>query len=229
MNFAKVLFMLFLVCTLSAATSTILILDASGSMDDTAPGSSERKIDVAKDAAYTLLNNVNSGDEIALIVFYDCNDIQTVVDYTTDMSAIRSALSPIEPYSSTPIADSIIYASGYAQSSGRSNSNIIILTDGEETCGSQSDAIAAAQNVTSYGGVKVINVVGFDIQGSSAGKSLEDIATAGKGQYYSANDSSQLANSLTQAYTGGNSSSCCAPAALLGVVLVGAFLYNRKN
>jgi len=229
MNIAKMLLMLFLVSTLSAASSTILILDASGSMDSTAPGSSDRKIEVAKDAAYTLLDNVNSGDEMALIVFYDCNDIQTVVDYTTDMSALRSALSPIEPDSSTPIGRSITYAANYAQSSGRPNSNIIILTDGEETCDSQSAAVAAAQNATSYGGVKVINVVGFDIQGSTAGKSLEDIATAGGGQYYSANDSAQLANSLTQAYTGGSDSSCCGSAALTSFVLLGAFFYSRKG
>ena len=230
MNLLKIMIMFILVAGLSSAASSILVLDASGSMDYTVTGGSKTKIEVAKDAANSLLNNVPYGDEMALIVFYDCNDIRTVVDFTTDMQSIKTALVPIQPDSSTPISGSIDYAASYAKTSGRYGASIIVLTDGEETCDSQSDAVASAQTALS-GGIKVINVVGFDIQGSSAATDLQAIATAGGGKYYPADNANQLSSSLQQAYTGGyddDYSSCCAPAALMGVVLLGAFVVRRN-
>jgi Ca-activated chloride channel family protein len=231
MNLLKIFVMLIVVAGLSSAASTILVLDASGSMDYSVSGSSKTKIEVAKDAANTLLNNIPYGDEVALVVFYDCNDIRTVVDYTTDMQTIKNALIPIQPDSSTPISGAIDYAANYASTSGKYGSSIIVLTDGEETCDSQSDAVASAQTAVA-GGIKIINVVGFDIQGSTAATDLQAIATAGGGQYYPADNANQLSSSLQQAYYGNNNydydDNCCAPAAMMGLVLLGAF-YIRRN
>lgn len=227
MDILKIFIMLVLVAGLSSAASTILVMDASGSMGYSTSGSSKTKMEVAKDAAYTLLNNIPYGDEVALVVFYDCNDIVTEVDFTTDMQQIRSALAPVQPDSSTPISRSIDYAASYAQNSGRYGASIIVLTDGEETCDSQSAAVNSAQTAIA-GGIKVINVVGFDIQGTTAANNLQNIATAGKGRYYPASDANQLSTSLQQAYGGDDYGNCCAPAAVMGLVLLGAFVSCRN-
>ncbi len=214
--------------TLASAASTILILDASGSMDDTV-ASGQRKIDVAKEAGNTFLDNVRPGDEVALIVFYDCGDIETTVPFTTDMQSVKGAMADVEPYSNTPIADSIVYASDYAQSSGRGGAQVILLTDGEETCKTQDDAINAASSATTGGGIKIINVVGLGIdQSSTAYTDLQAISAAGKGKYYEANDVGTLTSSLTQAYND-TGAGCCVPTALLPGIVVAAFVYSRKN
>jgi len=230
MNVIKVLAVLFVLISYVAASSTILVLDASGSMDDVVSGSALKKIDVAKEAGNTFLNNVKSGDEVALIVFYDCNDIKTEVPFTTDLQQIRTKMASVMPDSNTPIAGSIVYAANYATSSGRSGAGMIVLTDGEETCDYQSDAVAAAQNVTTSGPIKIINVVGFDISNSSsAQQDLQEIATAGGGKYYSAQDAGQLASSLTQAYQSGSNGACCLPSLGLPALVGAAFFYSRKK
>lgn len=226
MNVLK-LFLMFLALSMATfATSTILVLDASGSMSDTLAGSSVVKIDAAKQAANTFLNNVRAGDEVALIVYYDCSDIKTEVPFTTDMNQIRTFIAGVEPDSSTPLAASIDFAAGYARDSGRTGANIIILTDGEETCDSQSDAVAAAQNAVA-GPVHIINVVGFAIDTNSEEyANLQQLATAGNGKYYSADNADQLASSLTEAYRG---SSCCVPFFALGAIACAAVLRGRKQ
>ncbi len=229
MNLLKILLMLFMVGTIVSASSTILVLDASGSMDDTVSGSGgQKKIEIAKEAGNTFLNNVRSGDEVALIVFYDCNDIQTVVPFTTDTQSIRTAMAGVQPDSSTPIARAIDYAASYAVSSGRSGAGLIVLTDGEETCDSQAIAVTAAQNAISTGGVKIVNVVGFDIASGTSASNLQEIATAGGGTYYPASDANQLSSSLTQAYNANSGETCCVPAAIFFVLIPAALFFSRK-
>lgn len=227
MKILKFCMLFFALSLIVVASSTVLILDASGSMDDTL-SSGKTKMETAKEAANTFLNNVRSGDEVALIVYYDCDQILTEVPFTTDLQQIRTKIATVQPDSYTPIARALTFAGQYAQSSGRTGATIILLTDGEETCDSQSDAVTAAQN-TVAGPIKVINVVGFTIaDGSVAYQDLNEIASAGKGKYYPAQDADQLASSLTQAYNDGGGS-CCGPAFML-LILVGSVVFlNTKN
>jgi Mg-chelatase subunit ChlD len=229
MTFLKLSLMFLVLSMATFASSTILVLDASGSMDDTLDGSGAMtKIEVAKQAATTFLDSVKPGDEVALIVYYDCSDIRTEVPFTTSLGQIRTVIAGVEPNSNTPLAASIVYASDYAKNSGRTNADIIILTDGEETCDTQEDAIAAAQAAVA-GPIRIINVVGFAIADNSGGTSdLEALAAAGKGKYYAAADANQLAASLTQAYQGSSAGSCCVPFFALGAIACAAALHGRK-
>jgi len=228
MNVPKLLLVFLALGTLAFATSTILIFDDSGSMANTITGSSSTKIDMAKQAGNTFLNNVKPGDEVSLIVFYDCGDIRTEVPFTTDMQPIRDKIAGLTPQSSTPIAASIDYASSYAQTSGRGGAQIILLTDGEETCDSQQDAVTAASNAVANN-IKVINVVGLGLDPTSTEATNDQaIATAGKGNYYGANDVGSLSSSLTQAY-GNTGSACCLPSLALPGVVLAAVFYSRKR
>ena len=231
MNTLKILLAFLALGMIAFATSTILIFDDSGSMADSITGSSTTKIDMAKQAGNTFLNNVKSGDEVSLIVFYDCGDIKTEVPFTTDLQQIRDVIAGLTPQSSTPIAKAIDYASSYAQTSGRSGAQIILLTDGEETCDSQSDAVTAATNAVANN-IKIVNVVGLGLDANSTEATNDQaIATAGKGNYYGANDVGSLTSSLSQAYNGGGSGSntCCLSSMGLPALVGAALFFSRKK
>jgi Mg-chelatase subunit ChlD len=229
MNTLKILLAFLAFGMVVFSTSTILIFDDSGSMADTITGSSSTKIDMAKQAANTFLNNVRAGDEVSLIVFYDCGDIKTEVPFTTDTQQIRTVIDGLTPQYSTPIAKAIDYASSYAQTSGRSGAQIILLTDGEETCDSQSDAVTAATNAVASN-IKVINVVGLGLGANSTeAANDQEIATAGKGGYYPANDVGSLTSSLTQAYGNSGSSTCCLSSLGLPAIVGAALFLGRKR
>jgi len=89
------------------ANSTILLFDASGSMGD------NNKIGNAKSAANSFLTKVQPEDEVALIVFYDCDSIVVEVPFTTDKSALTSKIDAIEPSGSTPLYAAMNFAKEY--------------------------------------------------------------------------------------------------------------------
>lgn len=216
-----------------AAKSFLIIVDASGSMDDQLSGTSQSKIDAAKAAAKQFVQSAN--DEMALMVYEDCDSggdptsgsCKVWQDFTTSKSALVSKIDQIEPESSTPIANSIREGADYLYQT-RGGGVIILLTDGEETCGG--DPVAAAQYANSRG-VDVVNVVGFALTGSAVTQ-MQNVAAAGNGQYYSADDASQLSSALSQAYTsaGGSTSGgmCCAPAVLV-FGAAGLFALSRRG
>jgi Mg-chelatase subunit ChlD len=233
-----ILGLLLLLATTTLAASTVLLFDASGSMGDyitNTNGSKSTKIDVAKNAANYLLDRVSSGDEIALIVFYDCSNIKTEVAFTTNTQTIRTKIATLKPTGGTPIAKAIKYADSYVGTASRKGASIVMLTDGKETCDSNSAAVSAASNATNAGNINVINVVGFNItKGSTEETQLKAVATAGKGNYYPAEDKQQLGSALTTAYQQGKqgpTSTCClSTVLLLGLVgFVAINLRSRRN
>lgn len=114
----------------SIANSIILLFDASGSMAD------NNKIDSAKAAARTFLTSrVQPGDELALIVFYDCSSIVVEQPFTTDMSSLISKIDGIQPTGSTPLYAAVSFARDYMKNASGAKKKIIQFTDGIETCG----------------------------------------------------------------------------------------------
>ena len=113
------------------ANSIILLFDASGSMGD------NNKIDKAKAAANSVLTSkVQPEDEVALIVFYDCDSIVVEEPFTNDVSALTSKIDAIEPSGYTPIYEAMSFAKKYMdQNAGGKTRRIIMFTDGMETCG----------------------------------------------------------------------------------------------
>ena len=221
---------LFAILSITFARPTLLIIDASGSMDDImADGTS--KIDAAKIAAKQIVQNAN--DEIALMIYDDCDaggdphsgPIRVVVEFTTDKSTLTSEIDAIEPWGGTPIAGSIEEGMIYVSATGK-NAGIILLTDGEETCDDVSYAAQMASQASQYG-VVIINIVGFQLD-EYAQDEMEAIAAAAGGNYYDAQDVSSLTTSLQQAYTsasgGGLLDMCCGSVAgllgILGLVII---------
>ncbi|MEM3399951.1 MAG: VWA domain-containing protein [Candidatus Micrarchaeia archaeon] len=223
------LFLLFLCATTVAGTSYVLLLDASGSMEEELD-TGERKIDAAKSAAVEFLDSVSTSDEVALIVFYDCNDIRIVSEFTTDFESLKSAVQSVEPDSSTPIARAIRNATDYAVSNAHySKKVIILLSDGEETCDSSSAPAKAAEYAKSRG-VSVIHTIGYDVSpGSNAENQLRQVANVTGGKYYNASNAQDLKRSLKEVYEkeSGGGLCCCPIPAIVLVLLLAALIIPK--
>ncbi|MEM3555793.1 MAG: VWA domain-containing protein [Candidatus Micrarchaeia archaeon] len=160
-----------------------------------------RRIDAAKNATKNFVDvvaNESEGiDEISLYKFNGCVP-QRIRDFTTDYASIKSAVDTITASGSTPIAQSIISAADYTNTSAtRKHTMMIVVSDGSETCGG--DVVAAA----AYAANKVgrICTVGF-AQGSTGEAQLRQVAEIGRCQFYSAKNEAELEIALKQIYFG---------------------------
>lgn len=209
------------------AKPLLLIIDASGSMADSLP-SGKTKLETAKGVAIDTVNTY--GDQMALMVYTDCDSsgdpytgsISVWQNFTSDKSALTSKINAISSDGYTPIANAITEGATYIkQNSG--SAQILLLTDGEETCGGDvSSAVSAAQN----GGIDV-KVVGFALDNASAA-TIQTSVTQGGGQYYNAGDELGLKSAFNQAL-GGSSGSCCTSSVLLALPILGALYLKRRG
>ena len=168
--------------------SLILLLDTSGSMSD------NNKMENAKSAATSAVKSVSPTTEVALIS-YDggCDGGWRVnLDFTTAKQQVIDAIAKLQPGGGTPTAPAIGFAHGYMQNNARSKSaQILLMTDGQNSCGSMTDAGAGLRN----GNIPVrMDAVGFGLEsGSKAQTDLgEMVKAAGNGNSYSANSASEL-------------------------------------
>lgn len=119
--------------------SICILLDASGSMRD------DNKMDKAKASATRVLNRLGPQTEVALIVYYDCGSIVTEAEFTTDKNKVLAILPRVQPSGGTPLAEGTSFAKDYMRrNASGAKLDLIILTDGEETC--NGDPIEAARN-----------------------------------------------------------------------------------
>ena len=196
-----ILFVLFLVFTQSIYSDSsnnrdiVIVFDASGSMFGlTSTG--ETKIDAAKDAVNNFLKELTSNDRVALVVFYDCEDIHVEAGLTYDHSSISSSVNSIEQQGGTPVGDSLLYAWDYLKSYGNTNHSwyIIIFTDGGETC--MYDPCEAARKIaseSSYYRQTPVYTIGFLIEpGSQTEEDLKCIAETTGGEYFPADSPEEL-------------------------------------
>jgi hypothetical protein len=110
--------------------SIVILLDASGSMKE------NNRMAQAKASARSVLSKITPETEVALIVFYDCGHIVVEQDFTTDPAAISAILPRIQPSSKTPLGAATKFAKNYLKENSRGKQRrLVILTDGEETCG----------------------------------------------------------------------------------------------
>ena len=173
----------------------LIVFDASGSMGDII-SSGETKIDVAKKAVDGFLDELASSDRVGLIVFYDCDNIQTKVHFTKNHDSVSTALKYVYPDGGTPIADSLTYAWNYLKQNANSGNSwyIILFTDGEDTCEGIPCSVARSisQEFDTYRDTPVF-AVGFFIDSNPEGeKELQCIAQTTGGKYLPASSADKL-------------------------------------
>lgn len=185
--------------------SLLLVLDSSGSMrEPTGDGGS--RMAAAKSALTSMIAAVGDDEAVGLRVYGatvvdssardSCADSQLLVPVGIgNRDALRSAVARLQPHGDTPISHALEQA-GKDLASATGRRSIVLVSDGEETCGRNPCEVAAA---LAGQGVDVrIDVVGLGVEGSTRNQ-LQCIAKVGRGTYTDAADADQLTQTLNRA------------------------------
>jgi Mg-chelatase subunit ChlD len=186
-------------------SNVALILDGSGSMGEALPGSGQTKLAVAKEVMAEVIPQIPAELNGALWIYAhrfppepkaeSCTDIEEVFPLgPVDAAAYVETIQGIQANGWTPIADSII-AAAESLPPGDFNS-VILVSDGEETCGGDPCAVAEALKA---GDVELtVHVVGYAVDDATR-EQLECIASVSGGSYHDATDADGLLLALQEA------------------------------
>jgi len=199
-----------------------LILDSSNSMAELME--SRPKIQVAKEVAKTVLKGLPEDIQVGLRLYGHWGvwlprkqnpqagplatsdprlrtDSELVVPIAPLSGAQRDKVLKwidwTQPRGMTPLVYSLLQAKGDFAAGQRAPKTVVLVSDGEETCGGKLEDVATAYRAA---GIEiVIHVVGFDVQGTAAQNQLEQIARLGQGKYYGARNAEELTEALESA------------------------------
>jgi hypothetical protein len=184
-----------------AGATVAVVFDASGSMLQRIGG--ERRIDIAKQAVGTLVREVlpaSVGFSLRVFGHKEADSCRTDLEIAAaplDRAAAAAKVASIQAMNlaKTPIGESLRLTA--ADLAGRPPPHLIILvTDGEETCGG--DAAAAIRELRSRGADVRVNIVGFAIDELMLQETFAEWARLGNGKYFNAKDGGELAASLLE-------------------------------
>jgi hypothetical protein len=186
---------------LGPGATVAVVFDASGSMLQRIGG--ERRIDIAKQAVATLVREdlpESVGFSLRVFGHKEADSCRTDLEIPAgplDRAAAAAKVASIEAMNlaKTPIGESLRLT--IADLAGRPPPHLIILvTDGEETCGG--DAAAAIRELRSGGADVRVNIVGFAIDELMLQETFAEWARLGNGKYFNAKDGGELAASLAE-------------------------------
>jgi hypothetical protein len=183
----------------AADTNLLFILDGSNSMWGQIDGVA--KIRTAKDVLSALMSDLPADTSVGLMAYGhrvtdDCSDVETLAPIGSQTAQqIADKVRSITPKGKTPIAVSIrSSAANFSGLDGRNN-QVVLISDGIESC--DGDPCAEAAALAAQGiGVRV-NVVGFDVDSETRAQ-LECIADKGKGRYFDAHDAGGFREALAE-------------------------------
>ncbi|WP_422363621.1 vWA domain-containing protein [Pyruvatibacter mobilis] len=182
----------------AAATNVVYILDASNSMWGQIDGTA--KIETAREVMGDLLANVAEGTTVGLLAYGHrsegaCDDIEVLSGLGAETpEALLAKLNELKPKGKTPIAGALQAAAGVFPTND-ANNNVILISDGIETC--SGDPCAVAADLAKDGVDTKVHAVGFDVD-DAAREQLECIAEKGNGSYYNAGNADELKVALAE-------------------------------
>ena len=200
----------------SAAPGSVnieLILDVSGSMAEPVAGTeNQTRMSAAQTALREVIANVPEGQQVnvGLRVYgqegsnteadraLSCRSTELLVPLQgLDQAALLAAVDDAQPTGWTPLARALqAAASDFAHGEGVSNA-IIMVTDGEDTCGGNPCQVAAALQAADV--AVTTHVVGLALT-SEQQDAVRCIAEEGGGQLFAATDAASLRAALDTAY-----------------------------
>jgi Mg-chelatase subunit ChlD len=190
--------------TLNAASKSgavEIILDASGSMLQKLGG--ERRIDIAKRTLTKLVGStIPAGTPFAFRVFgREVDSCQTDLDVPVsplNTAAVQQRIGALvaKNGAKTPIGESLVKAADDLKSV-TGEKLIVLVTDGEETCGG--DPAAAIANLRKAGVTTRVSIVGFALDDATLAATFRRWSDAGGGAFFDAKDAAALDKSLTEA------------------------------
>jgi len=182
----------------TAKSNVVFILDGSGSMWGRLDNI--EKIAIAKDKLSGLIRELPAEQfNIGLLAYGhrrkgDCDDIEILAELgKVDTSTIIKHIQSISPKGKTPITQSITLAAQQLKTS-EEESTIVLVSDGEETCGGDPcDYVATLKNK----GINFkMHVIGFDVNDTQKDQ-LSCIAKAGGGRYFNAESTAGFKKAVT--------------------------------
>lgn len=176
----------------------VLIMDASGSMRKSDVGTGTR-MTAAQDAAAKFVSSLPSGSKVGLVSYGDktleeapksagCSDVSVAVPLGTDAAKVTEAAKALKPVGWTPIAKALQTAAAQAKGGPL---NVVLVTDGEDSCAPPDPCETAASLVSRDAGL-TISAIGL----KASSDQLSCIAAKGKGYFVTASNSAQLARRL---------------------------------
>jgi Mg-chelatase subunit ChlD len=170
------------------------VLDASGSMLQRIGG--ERRIEIARSALIGLVDALPAGTGFALRVFghKEANSCRTDLEISQPKIDKTAAAAKIKTINAMNLAKTPIAASLAKVKEDLSRTKppllVILMTDGEETCGG--DPRAAIESLRA-GGIDVrVNIVGFAIDEVGLKETFAQWAQVGNGAFFDAQNAQQL-------------------------------------
>jgi len=196
--------LLALACMLVAVHATraqdypeiMFVLDSSGSMQ--APLQGRAKLDIAKEVLRGVVPGLPPEVRLGLAAYghrnpRDCEDVEIIVPPgSNDRAALLAQVDALVPVGMTPITLALAKVAELLQTR-QGETTVVLLTDGLETCGG--DPLALMRKLKQTDLRLVLYVVGYDIKDKEK-QALLDLAQAGDGRYFPANDAASLLAAL---------------------------------
>ncbi|MEQ9328851.1 MAG: VWA domain-containing protein [Rhodospirillales bacterium] len=175
------------------APEVVLVVDASGSMEDSIPGASSR-MQASKGAIGNLVQSMPGDIDIGLIEFTDCNQVKRDRFYSpSERQALIDQVNRLSPTRGTPLELAVRRAGLVISESVEGV--IVVVTDGSDSC--NGDPCAAARAIASSKPNVKINVI--DISGSATNPSAQCMAQATGGRVFQPNSAAEMQVMVQQA------------------------------
>jgi tight adherence protein B len=158
----------------------VFAVDTSGSM-------SGLPITAAIAAGQRLLDSIGTDDEVGLVVFD--SSARVIAPMTSNVAAVRSALSSLTTSSGTALYDGVATAAKLAGHDPAANRVVVVLSDGADT--SSNLKLAALERQLRASGVEV-DAVGLTASGSYDASDLRSITDVSGGAFAPASSVSDL-------------------------------------
>ena len=155
----------------------VLVLDISGSMNDTAANEKIRNIDLAKQALRTAVNMLGPRDQVGVLVFEDRSRWIWPLAPVTDKQAIIASIDTIQAEGSTNMYPPLEQAYLSLREAFADLKHIIVATDG---LGEPGDFDGLAQKMAAAG----ITMTTVGVGSEPARPFLQAIADKAKGRAY---------------------------------------------
>ena len=180
--------------------STILVLDASGSMWGQIDG--VNKITIARDVVGEIVSDFPTNQNLGFVTYGhrergQCADIETLVDPAPGTAAeIIGIVEGLNPRGMTPMTDAVITAAQALRHTEQA-ATVILVSDGIETC--NPDPCAAARALEEAGVDFTAHVIGFDVRGEAdALLQMQCIAEETGGRFLTADNAQELNEALRE-------------------------------
>ena len=181
---------------------TVLILDESGSMWAQLPDGQSR-VEVARDVLDDFLRARPAAAQLGVVAYGhnrkgDCSDISVIAPVgPQDGRVLGAQLRALSPKGKTPLADALRLAAAQIPATAEA-ADIVLVTDGLETCGG--DPCAVAAELAQSGLALRAHIVGFGLTEGEI-QQIACVAEQTGGQVLSTQSGAELSDALIRTTT----------------------------